>query len=387
MQRALMLVTNGYSHDPRVKQEAVALVTNGWQVMVLAWDRKGTEPAHEVLNGVDVRRCHVRSAYGLGLRQLAYLPRFWWWAVRKGRQLRPAIVHCHDLDTVPAGLLIGRASRSPVVFDAHEHLPSSLRGRVPDWFWRLSVAADGWLTRRTDGVITVGERLRALYSSSGARRVAVVGNYKDATEFTLSQDERAAIAAELQFARGLTVCYLGGLSPARAVLPLLDAAAGLEGVNVIVAGSGPLASEVSARCAGHSNLRYLGLVPEKDVAKYTAYSDVVYYGLDPKYANNHFSTPNKLFEALAAGKPVICRAGVGEVADIVSGSGCGIAVPDTDTSSLRAAMVELQDPKLYDQLAAAARAAYTNGYRWDAAEHVLRRVYADVLSDRENIRH
>lgn len=379
MRHVVMLVTNSYSHDPRVRQEAAALLQAGFAVTVLAWDRLGQEPARETMAGVTVHRCGVVSGYGLGMRQMAYLPRFWWWAIRLGRSLRPDVVHSHDLDTLPAGLLLSRLSRCPVLFDAHEHFPSSLNGRVPRWFVRLVESAEKWLVRRTDTVITVGRRLQHIYQKAGARRVVVVGNYKDAADFHLDRAERAHFDHLLQLPPGRIICYLGGLSESRAILSLLDAAAGLPGINVIVAGWGPLSEAVRKRCARSPNLRYLGRIPPEEVAPYTAYSDAVYYVLEPGYANNHFSAPNKLFEAIAAGKPVICTAGVGEIGDIVAAGGCGIVVPSSDRSALTRALFQLQDDTLYHRLAMAARQMYAGGYSWQTSQQVLLNLYSELI--------
>ena len=53
---------------------------------------------------------------------------------------------------------------------------------------------------------------------------------------------------------------------------------------------------------------------------YTCASDVIYCGFDPAMPNFRFAAPNKLFEALAAGKPLITP-DIGEIGDLVRGNG------------------------------------------------------------------
>ena len=57
----LMLLTNAYDPDPRVRQEAVSLIAMGCDVQLLAWDRDLKAPAAEVMEGVRVERTRVRS--------------------------------------------------------------------------------------------------------------------------------------------------------------------------------------------------------------------------------------------------------------------------------------------------------------------------------------
>ena len=64
----------------------------------------------------------------------------------------------------------------------------------------------------------------------------------------------------------------------------------------------------------------MGFVSGKQIADYTCAADVVYYGFDPENPNARFSAPNKLYEALAAGRPLI-TGDFGEIADVVQGGG------------------------------------------------------------------
>src|ERR1035437_10035402 len=77
-----MLLTNAYDPDPRVRQEALALIGMGCRVRLLAWDRDLKAPATECMEGVEVERVFLSSAHGRGTLQLffyawLYLKMFW----------------------------------------------------------------------------------------------------------------------------------------------------------------------------------------------------------------------------------------------------------------------------------------------------------------------
>ena len=57
----LMLLTNAYDPDPRVRQEALALIRMGCRVKLLAWDRDMKIPASENVEGVEVERVFLPS--------------------------------------------------------------------------------------------------------------------------------------------------------------------------------------------------------------------------------------------------------------------------------------------------------------------------------------
>src|SRR5512132_3156213 len=68
----LMLLTNTYDPDPRVRQEALSLLQMNWRVRLIAWDRDRKHPATEVAEGVEIERIHLRSSHGRGTIQLFY---------------------------------------------------------------------------------------------------------------------------------------------------------------------------------------------------------------------------------------------------------------------------------------------------------------------------
>src|ERR1700677_5231158 len=78
----LMLLTNAYDPDPRVRQEALALIRMGCRVKLLAWDRDLKSPAIENMEGVEVERVFLPSKHGRGTTQIffyawLYLKMFW----------------------------------------------------------------------------------------------------------------------------------------------------------------------------------------------------------------------------------------------------------------------------------------------------------------------
>src|ERR1035441_367571 len=68
----LMLLTNAYDPDPRVRQEALALIGMGCRVRLLAWDRDLKAPATALMEGVEVERVFLPSVHGRGNTQLFF---------------------------------------------------------------------------------------------------------------------------------------------------------------------------------------------------------------------------------------------------------------------------------------------------------------------------
>jgi len=167
----LMLLTNAYDPDPRVRQEALALIGMGCRVRLLAWDRDLRSAPVQVMEGVEIERVFLASAHGRGTTQLFFYA--WLYLKMLWRGLRTSfdVVHCHDLDTLPLGFLMGKLKRKPIVYDAHESFPDMLDGSVHPAVRRGLVHLENFLIRRVDLLITVGEKLRRHFEERGPCRI------------------------------------------------------------------------------------------------------------------------------------------------------------------------------------------------------------------------
>src|SRR5690242_7906187 len=146
----LMLLTNTYDPDPRVRQEALALIRMGCRVRLLAWDRDLKSPAAESMEGVEVERVFLRSKHGRGNVQLFFYAWLYWKMFWKTWRTPFDAVHCHDLDTLPLGFVAGKLKRKPIVYDAHESFTDMLHGSVHPIVLRALVRLENFLIRRID---------------------------------------------------------------------------------------------------------------------------------------------------------------------------------------------------------------------------------------------
>src|SRR5580693_9283792 len=132
----------------------------GCRVRILAWDRELKSPQFERIEGVEIERVFVSSAHGRGTTQLFFYAFLYWKMLWKGYRESFDVIHCHDLDTLPLGFLLGKLKRKPIVYDAHESFPDMLDGNVHAFVRRALLSLENFLIRRVDLLITVGEKLR-----------------------------------------------------------------------------------------------------------------------------------------------------------------------------------------------------------------------------------
>jgi glycosyltransferase involved in cell wall biosynthesis len=212
---------------------------------------------------------------------------------------------------------------------------------------------ESFLMRRIDLVITVGEKLRRHLAERGARRSVVIGNWKRASEFTRTAEQNAAVRRRLKVPDGaLLVTCVTHLVKRRKVEELAAAA--------------------------NSRIIYPGFVSGPEIADFTCAADVIYYGFDPTNPNARFSAPNKLFEALAAGRPLI-TGDFGEIADVVREAKCGVVLPDYTVTEIQKAFSALADQRVRQEMADNAARMGRDSMNWDKGEDILYREYSAFL--------
>lgn len=376
--RVAMLVSNACAPDRRVLREAQALTERGYQVWVIAWDREGRYPARETLGTVEIERVAVKSAYGTGLRRLGQWPAYARYALARLRQEDWHAVHCHDLDTLPIGFAYTRFRSIPLVFDAHESYPDLVAPQVPGWAAAIVRWIEQCLVRRVDALITVGDLLAEHYLHWAAR-VVVVRNCQPTgpvlvapntlrTEWHLDDVE-------------LILCYVGGFTRGRVILPLIEAVVADPSLGLVLVGDGPQAQVLMDAIGDLSRIAYLGpRVPPDQVVNVMRAADVVYYGLRPDFPNNHYSSPNALYSALEAGRPLLTT-DVGEISHIVREEDCGLVLPEPTVEAIALALLELRDTETWSAMAQSAERAAKTKYNWNRSEAELLALYQGLWGD------
>jgi glycosyltransferase involved in cell wall biosynthesis len=380
-----MLLSNAFRPDPRVLKEANSLAAAGYQVSILCWDRLAELPPKETLpSGVQVIRVQsVTSAYGIGMGQLLRLPLFWRHLLPHLRQIQPDLLHCHDFDTLPAGLLWGKLHGIPVIYDAHEYYADlckpRLHGLLGNLLYRLIRWAELVGARLASAVVTVDDTLGDIYRQLN-KRVLIIGHYPSSTLVK----SPAPVFSHNQ----LNLLYVGRISSDRGMLVYLDLLrAFLErGVpaHLHLAGVMTPQSEVEIFASRLPDLEaYVtqhGWVTYEHLPELLAQADIGLSILlpEPRYVA---ALPVKLFEYMAAGLPVIAS-DFPSIARVVNLADCGLLVdPIGDPTTMADTLQSWwQQPSIPVRLGANGRKAILQQYNWELLANQLDQLYRSLLT-------
>lgn len=387
--KVLMLLTNPFLPDPRVLKEACSL-SRLCEVTVWALDREGKFPSCEDKDGIRIERVSLPFLQGLRpvMRRL-HITLFIDLVLFYLRSLQLMekdfqIVHSHDLDTLLLGVLIGKAKRAKVIFDAHEDFAAGASFHKGDVIVCSLLGLERSLMRLVDAVIVVGEIMKDEYRKRTKKPIHVIGNWKNPQEFRQASLSLVNPRAKEAKDHGkLIVSYLAGIAQNRILLPLIEAAKEDPDVFIIVTGGRkgePLTARVERAMANLSNGLYLGWLDQDELNSYFSFSDVVYYCLRPDAPNNRFSASNTVFSALAARKAVVTTE-IGEVGRIVKTGNCGVVMSEATKEEILVAFAKLKDRNSLQMLQEnASRTAHS--YSWARAEENLLVLYEKLLEEK-----
>ncbi|MFQ5918757.1 MAG: glycosyltransferase family 4 protein [Thermoplasmata archaeon] len=376
MARVVMLLTNPHRPDPRVRREAIALGQDGHTIWVHAWDRQVRYPTSETMDGIEVRRIRLAASYDSFLDALLKLPLVWGRMLWRLRSDPFDVVHAHDLDTLPVGILLAKLRRKPCVFDAHEVYSTMVQPSVPRWAFRFLRWLEKTLTPACQVILTVNDALRGIYEGLGGRRVVVVMNAAPLSELEGADPDQ--VRRNLQLQDKPIILYAGVLEPSRSLDHLLAAFEEFEEGILVLGGHGSLTTHIDARAASLENVRFVGWIPARDMASYLAAADVVVLLYDPTYAINRIGTATRLLEAMALGVPIVASEGSSN-GEVVREEAVGLTVRHDDVADIRRGIRRLlSDAELRHAAARNGRRAARERYSWEVQEERLRATYRQL---------
>jgi glycosyltransferase involved in cell wall biosynthesis len=196
-------------------------------------------------------------------------------------------------------------------------------------------------------------------------RCVVVANGAEVERFRhLPSAERAR--KDLGLPQGVPMAaFVGALRPWHGVDLAIDAVAATDDLHLVVAGDGPIRTELASHAAAlglWGRVHFLGHVDHSQVAATLAAADVAIAPY-PELSSFSFS-PLKLYEYLAAGIPVVASA-IGQIPAVLEHGRWGTLVPAGDVEALAAAMCAAASEPTAKERAQAARAYALVHHGWE----------------------
>ena len=149
-----------------------------------------------------------------------------------------------------------------------------------------------------------------------------------------------------------------------------------------VGGFGKYEKEFENASNEYNNIYYYGSLKYNDVLNLEKDCDILFATYDPKIKNHKYSAPNKIYEAMALGKPIIVCYNTGIDQLIVSNS-IGDAI-DYDAKEFIKALKKYNKKENIKDFEKRAKKLYFDKYSWNSMEKILISEYKNLLGGCNN---
>ena len=380
MKRILMLFS--MSFEPyqgrylRAYNEAGTLVESGHQVTVLGWDRSGKSIPFEVRNGITIERIYESAPDSTNIHSLSNFIRFSARVLSHLRKKSFDLIHCHNLQLLPLGILLKRLNKVPLIFDSCEPdyfvlYPRKLQSMVK-FFERF-------MANQADAIFVHNAYQVRKYRISGHPLVTLIGSYPT-KEMIRETDEKASTKEKIIIGRIGSIYQDNGIEEILAGFRLISKC--MENIELLFAGRvfDSYQDKFKHLIKGMENkVKVTGAFNSQDMPKLYSRIDIsIIVCRRSAWFKN--ITPTKFFDSLAMGVPVIVS-DMGGLKDIIERYRCGIVVDERNPEKVAEAIKKMiENPALRHEMVLNGLRAIKESYNWERMKTRLLNVYSKLIS-------
>ncbi len=280
----------------------------------------------------------------------------------------------NDLDTLLANYLAAGFKSKPLVYDSHEYYTEvpELKGRKHvQSFWLL---IERWIFPKLKYVYTVNNSIAKIYEELYGVPVKVVRNLPETQDVNqiLSRDELG-----LPTDKFVVILQGAGINVDRGAEELMEAMVLLPECFLVIVGSGDVVEQLKTQSRMlkiSGRVLFRPKMPYEEMMQYTLCSDLGVTLDKDSNLNYRFSLPNKIFDYMKAGIPVL-SSNLPELRNIIDEYRIGAIVHSHDPKEIATVIEEIRlNPDQRKQWAENTKFAKSS-LNWQNQEEVLAAIF------------
>ena len=363
-------VIRGRSTDSTVYRLARTLQDNNFNVQLLLWDRNDTLNNFSD-NVINIKRFNFKAPQDK-FSAILFFPIWWTYELIFLLKDDSDVFHACDLDTIIPATIAKIIKKKKMVYTIYDFYSNNMPNMRPYFITNIIRFLVGSIEKFFIGFADV------LFLVDECRKEEIRGSKINSIDYIYNSppDIEFCKTNLVNVCKPFTIFYAGGMHSGRGIEYMIKAIDNLDNVKLILAGPESDFERLRKAQCLNDNVQYVGWLPSyDDVLKYTIGADVLFRFNDPKVPKSRYESPNKLFEAMMAGKPIITNNEIG-ASKIVKDENCGIIVPYGDVYAIKNAIMTLMlNENLRNMLGNNGRKAYEEKYSYQIMENRIINMY------------
>ena len=364
-------VTNCICHDRRVQKMASVVSGLGCEVTIIG--RKSGACCD--VNNVEFRSIRFRMIFKRGFLFYKFFN------IRLLFRLlfnKYNLLVANDLDTLLPNYMVSKIRKIPLVYDSHEYftgVPEIQKRPFVKWVW---TTIERSVFPHLRNVLTVSDSIAEKYAGQYGIKPVTIRNCSDSSEGIKNFTHE-----EMGIDRGNLIVVLQGtgINADRGGEELIEAIGLTDGVTLLIIGSGDLLPLLKVKVSAlniSDKVKFIPTLPWNEMMRYTKSADAGLSLDRDTNLNYSFSLPNKLFDYISAGIPVIAG-NLQEVRKIIEENECGIIIPDISPTEISKAIIRLRDDRLLLNKLKQNAFKGSEKLSWERESEKVRTLYRSVL--------
>lgn len=328
MKKITFIRSNQIHSDSRAEKYLTYYDDNNINYTIIGWDRNDTNAQRK--NTIYYRR---KTGYVVGGLKAAFNRLYWFnfvFKTLKSLKDKPDFIHACDLDCAfPAVLYKAFCNKNVyVLFDVFDWMSADMQANGNSFIRKSILWMEGLCLKYCNKLIVCEEERRNQIPCHEKYDICVLPN------IPMIQNEKEIFQERVEYKFNndkITLSYVGWLGHGRFLDEMLDLAE-KDLFNLLIAGYGN--QELMDKCNrlnGNGSVRYYGRVDYMTGLNIQYNADMV-YAMYCKVTNNHiYAAPNKYYEAMFLGKPLLTTSGI-IIGDKVEKTETGFTIEETKES-------------------------------------------------------
>ena len=364
--------------DPPVEKMANTLISQGHSVTILAWDRSNTYAERGSIKKLansetEIVHFGIPAKYSGGIKAnfkglLLFQMRIIRWLFRHRREYDA--VHAFDFDTGFASMICCKLLRKKLIYHVLDYyveghiLPSRLLNSIIEFF-------EIRVINSANATVICTEKRKEQIRKASPRKLYVIHNTPDSVQQMDTSFQVNGWTGKLK------LVYVGVLSRMRLLKETVEVVSKMDDVEMHIGGFGEYEDWMQKAAEQYSNVFFYGKLQYSETLALEKQCDIMMAVYDPSIRNHKYAAPNKFYESIMLGKPIIMAYDTGHD-DIITKNDIGI-LTEYSESGIRDAIYALEKRRNeWNDMGKRAMNLYNSNYSWTIMTERIEEMYRNL---------